>query len=94
MIELSLSLGQLIVWVIIGALAGTLAGRLVTRSRRGYGVLTNTVIGMVGGLIGGILFDVFNVDMGLLALTFTLTDLIAAFVGSLILIAILRLVRR
>ncbi len=86
--------GQLIIWIIIGALAGFIVGWLVRGRKGGFGALGNTIIGMVGALIGGFLFDALGVQLSSLALTFTLTDLVAAIVGSLIILGVLALLRR
>ena len=32
-----MTIGEIVVWLIVGALAGTLAGRLMTFSKRGFG---------------------------------------------------------
>ncbi|MHC5103145.1 MAG: GlsB/YeaQ/YmgE family stress response membrane protein, partial [Planctomycetota bacterium] len=48
----------------------------------------------VGALIGGFLFDVLRIDFGLANITISLQDIVAAFVGSLIFLAILFFVRR
>ena len=45
---MSISIGEIIVWLIIGALAGTLAGRLVTFTKRGFGPWINMGVGMLG----------------------------------------------
>jgi uncharacterized membrane protein YeaQ/YmgE (transglycosylase-associated protein family) len=92
--DFSIEPGQLIVWIIIGALAGFIVGWLVRGRKRGFGALGNTIIGMIGALIGGFLFDVLGVQLNSLALTFTLTDLVAAIVGSLIILGVLALLRR
>lgn len=86
--------GQLVVWIIIGALAGFIAGWIVRGRKRGFGALGNTLLGMIGALVGGFLFEALNVQVGNLALTFTLTDLVAAIVGSLIILAIIVVLRR
>ena len=75
---------EIVVWVIVGALAGSLAGMLVRRTKRGFGPLTNLGIGLVGALIGGSMFNLFNIDLGLGELAITFDDLLAAFIGSLI----------
>jgi uncharacterized membrane protein YeaQ/YmgE (transglycosylase-associated protein family) len=85
---MNFSPGQLIVWLIVGALAGTLAGRLVTFKKEGFGRLTNLGVGLVGALIGGLIFHVFKIDLGLGELKITFEDLIAALLGSLLLIVI------
>jgi uncharacterized membrane protein YeaQ/YmgE (transglycosylase-associated protein family) len=90
---MTIDAGQLIVWLIIGTLAGYLAGQVVRG--KGYGVLGNMLIGLVGAVIGGLLFELFDVEIsGLPTFTFSLTDLIVAFIGALILIVATRMVRR
>jgi uncharacterized membrane protein YeaQ/YmgE (transglycosylase-associated protein family) len=79
-------LGPIIVWLIVGGLAGTLAGRLVTFKKEGLGRWTNIGVGLVGALIGGGLFKVFHIDLGLGEIKITFEDLIAAFLGSLLFI--------
>lgn len=76
--------GKIIVWLIIGALSGTVAARLVTFSKEGLGWWTNLAIGMVGAVVGGFLFGLLNVDLGLGELKISFEDLISAVVGSLI----------
>ena len=91
---MSISIGEIIVWLIIGALAGTLAGRLVTFTKRGFGPWINMAVGMLGALVGGFLFRLFHIDLGLGEIKITFEDLIAAFVGSLLCIFAWRLIRR
>jgi uncharacterized membrane protein YeaQ/YmgE (transglycosylase-associated protein family) len=91
---MSISIGEIIVWLIIGALAGTLAGRLITFTKRGFGFWVNTGIGMLGALVGGLLFRLFHIDLGLGEIKITFEDLISAFAGSLLCIIVWRLIRR
>jgi uncharacterized membrane protein YeaQ/YmgE (transglycosylase-associated protein family) len=91
---MNLTLVQLIVWLIVGSLAGTLAGRLVTLKKEGLGRWTNLGIGMIGALIGGFLFTVFHIDLGLGAIKVTFEDLLAAFLGSLLFIVVWWLIRK
>jgi uncharacterized membrane protein YeaQ/YmgE (transglycosylase-associated protein family) len=88
------TLGQFLVWLIVGGLAGTLTGRLVTFKKEGLGRWTNLGVGMVGALIGGLLFKVFHIDLGLGDLKVTFEDLIAAFAGSLLFVAVWWLVSK
>jgi uncharacterized membrane protein YeaQ/YmgE (transglycosylase-associated protein family) len=90
----SISIGEIIVWLIIGALAGTLAGRLVTFTKRGFGPWINMGVGMLGALVGGFLFRLFHIDLGLGEIKITFEDLISAFVGSLVCIFAWRLIPR
>lgn len=79
-----MTIGKVIVWLIIGALAGTWAGRLATFSKEGLGRWTNLGLGMVGAVVGGFLFGLFGIDLGLGELKISFEDLIAAFAGSLL----------
>jgi uncharacterized membrane protein YeaQ/YmgE (transglycosylase-associated protein family) len=81
---MELTLEQFIVLLVVGGLAGSMAGRLVTFSREGYGRWTNLVIGIAGSLVGGFVFRLFKIDLGLGDLKVSFEDLIAAFGGSLV----------
>src|SRR5260221_5419707 len=87
-----MNLGQIIVWIIVGGFAGTLAGRAVTLKKEGLGRWTNLLIGMAGAVIGGELFRLFRIDFGLGELKVTFEDLIAALLGSLLLIFAWRII--
>jgi uncharacterized membrane protein YeaQ/YmgE (transglycosylase-associated protein family) len=91
---MSIPIGKIIVWLIIGALAGTLAGRLVTFSKRGFGLWANVGIGMIGAVVGGLIFRLLHIDLGLGEIKITFEDLISAFVGSLLCIIAWRLIRK
>lgn len=91
---MSIPIGKIIVWLIIGALAGTLAGRLMTFSKRGFGLWANVGIGMVGAVAGGLIFRLLHIDLGLGEIKITFEDLISAFVGSLFCIIAWRLIRK
>jgi uncharacterized membrane protein YeaQ/YmgE (transglycosylase-associated protein family) len=90
----NLTIGQFVVWLVVGSLAGTLAGRLVTFKKEGLGRWTNIGVGMVGALIGGLIFKVFHINLGLGELKITFEDLIAAFLGSLLFVIIWWLVAK
>ena len=85
---------ELVVWLIVGLLAGSVAGLVVTRKREGFGKFANLGIGLVGALIGGFLFDILKIDLGLANISVSLQDLLAAFVGSLLFLAALVCGRR
>ncbi|MBN2304613.1 MAG: GlsB/YeaQ/YmgE family stress response membrane protein [Anaerolineae bacterium] len=89
-----MELDQLVIWLIIGALAGSLAGWLVRGDRRGFGALGNIVIGLIGAVIGGFVFDALDINLGLGEIRITAEDLVAAFVGSLILLQVLAFLRK
>lgn len=81
---MSVTLAQLVVWLIVGLIGGTLAGMLVKRERVGFGFWTNLGIGLVGALGGGLLFRAVNLLPGLDQVAISLRDVVAAFVGSLL----------
>ena len=75
-------------------MAGNLVGRLVTFKKEGLGRWTNIGVGMVGALIGGLIFKVFHINLGLGDIKMTFEDLIAAFLGSLLFVVIWWLVAK
>lgn len=78
---------HIILFLLIGTAAGWLAGKLVKGT--GFGLVENLIIGVIGALIGGFVFGALNVDVGGL-----LGRLIAATVGAIILLYLLKLIRR
>ena len=77
---------SLIAWIVIGLLAGWLAGMVMKGG--GYGVLGDLIVGILGALVGGFLATLlFGGDylQGINILT-----LVTAFVGAVILIAVVR----
>jgi uncharacterized membrane protein YeaQ/YmgE (transglycosylase-associated protein family) len=89
-----LSLDQIVVWIIIGLIGGSLAGLIVKRERRGFGFLRNFGLGLAGALVGGLLFRLLRLFPGLDQVTISLRDVVAAIVGSLIVLAALWLWHR
>ncbi len=85
---------QIIVWLIIGALAGSLVGTVIKRTREGFGRWTNLGVGLIGAAVGGFLFDLFQIDLGLGELAISFENLLAAFMGPLIFLAGVQLVRK
>ena len=54
------SIAQWIVWIMVGLLGGSLAGLIVRFDRQGFGYGRNLGLGLVGALVGGLLFRVFG----------------------------------
>jgi uncharacterized membrane protein YeaQ/YmgE (transglycosylase-associated protein family) len=77
-------------WIIVGLIAGWLAGEMMRGS--GFGLVGNIIVGIVGSLLGGFLATaLFNVPDPLTGIN--ITTIIIAFVGSVVLLALLRLLR-
>ncbi len=77
---------SILVWLFVGLIAGWLAG--VVMRGGGYGLLGDIVVGILGAFVGGFLAAVlFGGDY---ITGFNLGTILVAFIGSVILIAILR----
>ncbi|KAB2939301.1 MAG: GlsB/YeaQ/YmgE family stress response membrane protein [Hyphomicrobium sp.] len=75
---------QIIVWLIVGLIGGTLAGAVVRWQREGFGWWTNLGIGLVGALVGGLLFHLFGILPGLDSIAVSLRDVVSAVIGSML----------
>ena len=80
---------NLIIWLLVGALVGWLAS-MVMRTDAQQGAILNIVVGIVGALIGGFLFGGPTINSSAL----NLTAILISFVGAVVLLAIVNLVRR
>jgi uncharacterized membrane protein YeaQ/YmgE (transglycosylase-associated protein family) len=82
-----MSVENLILFLLIGVLAGWLAGQIMKGG--GFGLLGDMVVGVIGAFVGGWLFGLLGITAGgLLGL------LVTAFVGALVLLYLIRLVKR
>jgi uncharacterized membrane protein YeaQ/YmgE (transglycosylase-associated protein family) len=78
-----------ILWFIaIGMLAGFLAGLVI--KGKGSGYIVNLLVGVVGAILGGFLFEKLGIDIGGNDL---IGALIIAFSGSVVLLFVLKLIR-
>lgn len=81
----------LLSWIVVGAIAGWLAGKVM--KGRGFGLFGNIIVGVVGALVGGWLAGaLFNIGDALTG--FNLQTLVVAFLGSVVVLFVLRLIRR
>ncbi len=88
------SLPQLIVWIIVGLAGGTLAGVIVKRESKGFGIFTNLALGLAGAVIGGVLFHLLDLFPNLDKVSVSMRDVVAALVGSLLVLLLLSLWQR
>jgi uncharacterized membrane protein YeaQ/YmgE (transglycosylase-associated protein family) len=75
---------SLLAWIVVGLIAGWLASQVVA-SR--YGIIGDTVIGMVGALVGGFLFEQFG-STGTTG--FNIWSILVSFVGAVVLLVLIR----
>ena len=80
---------NLIIWLLIGALVGWLAS-MVMRTDAQQGPILNIVVGIIGAMIGGFLLGGPTINSDAL----NLTAILVSFVGAVVLLAIVNLVRR
>jgi uncharacterized membrane protein YeaQ/YmgE (transglycosylase-associated protein family) len=82
-----MGLTSLIWFLLIGLIAGWLAGQVMRGG--GYGIIGDMIVGVIGAFLGGWLFRVLGISAGGF-----IGSLITAFVGAVILILLLRLLKR
>ena len=79
----------ILAWLVVGLIAGWLASQVMRGG--GYGLIGDIILGVVGAVIGGFLagalFNIPNAVNGI-----NVTSILVAFVGAVILIALLRAV--
>ena len=79
----------ILAWLVVGLVAGWLASRVMRGG--GYGLIGDIIVGIVGAVIGGFLASTL-LHMPDAMSGINVTSIIVAFVGAVILIAILRAV--
>ncbi len=82
-----------IIWIVVGGIIGWLAS-MVMRTNAQQGVFLNIVVGIVGAMLGGWLIAPLLGQGTINSNDFSLGGLAVSFIGALILLAIVNLVRR
>lgn len=78
---------SILAWIVVGIIAGWLA-RMVIRGEGPAGLLGDLVIGVVGAVVGGWIFNAFG-HPG--ATGVNIGSIIVAFVGALVVLGLMRL---
>jgi uncharacterized membrane protein YeaQ/YmgE (transglycosylase-associated protein family) len=76
-------------WIVLGLLAGFIGSKIVNKS--GEGLLLDIVLGILGALAGGWLFNEFG-HSGVTGLN--LYSLLVAVVGAVVLLVVYHMIRR
>ena len=79
---------ELLVFLIVGAIAGWLAGLIVNGG--GYGLIGDIIVGIVGAYIAGFLFPRLGISLGV----GIVGEIISAAIGAIILLVVIRAVKR
>jgi uncharacterized membrane protein YeaQ/YmgE (transglycosylase-associated protein family) len=82
-----MTVSSLVWFLLIGLIAGWLAGQVMRGG--GFGLVGDMIVGVIGALLGGWLFSLLGISAGGL-----IGAIITAFIGAVVLIAILRAVKR
>lgn len=85
-----MSVIDIILWVVFGALAGWIAS-IITGKNRKMGGLANVVVGIIGAFLGGAIMNFFGYQ-GFTG--FNLWSLLVAIGGAVVLIWLVGLIRR
>ncbi len=80
-----------IVAIIVGGIAGWLASKVMNRDAS-MGIMMNVLVGVVGSVIGNLVSQRFGIAGSVQE--FSLTGLIVAFFGAVVLLGIVNLVQR
>lgn len=76
----------LVSWILLGLIAGWLAGKIARG--RGYGCLTDILLGLIGSVLGGWIFRKLEIGSGTGGFLYSLA---AATVGAVILVVVVHL---
>ena len=80
----------IISWIVLGGIAGWLAS-IVTKRNDRMGCITNIIAGIIGAAVGGWIFSFFG---GQGVTGFNLPSLLVAFVGAVVVLAVINLIFR
>jgi len=83
---------NIIIWLIVGGVIGWLASLVMKTS--GQGIILNVVVGIVGAFIGGYLISPLIGGGNINQQDFSVPSLVVSFLGAVLLLAIVGLLRR
>ncbi|MFC4294308.1 GlsB/YeaQ/YmgE family stress response membrane protein [Novosphingobium tardum] len=83
----------LIILIIVGGILGWLAS-IVMRTDGQQGILLNVVVGIIGALLAGFILNPMIGGGNIMAGDFSVSSLLVSFLGAVVLLAIVNLVRR
>lgn len=81
----------ILAWIIVGGLAGWIAS-IIMRNNPSMGIFANIIVGVIGAFIGGLVVNLLGGRPDIMG--FTIESFLVALLGSVILLAIINLIRR
>jgi uncharacterized membrane protein YeaQ/YmgE (transglycosylase-associated protein family) len=87
-VTVNTTVGQIIAWIMIGLIAGLLASFFM-RGRKNLSTIV--LIGLVGAIVGGFIFDVLNIEItGSLnnGILIRWIDILVSFIGAMLILAV------
>ena len=80
---------SILAWIVLGLLAGFIGSKLV--NKRGEGLILDILLGVVGAIVGGWLFNTFGAA-GVTGLN--LYSLVVAVIGAVVVLLVYHAIRR
>ena len=80
---------SILAWIVLGLIAGSIGSKIVNRS--GEGVILDIVLGVIGAVVGGFLFNQFGAA-GVTGLN--LYSLVVAVIGAIVVLVLYHMVIR
>ena len=84
---------NIVAWLVIGAIAGLIAA-IVTERRTTVGYVTDVLIGLVGGFVGGLVLYALNITAGGRLGGLNILGAVIALVGAIIFLGLLEFFRQ
>lgn len=81
----------IISWIVLGALAGWVAS-IIMKNNSSMGAFANIAVGIIGAFIGELIMNLIGANANVTG--FTLESFLVALLGSVILLAIINLIRK
>jgi uncharacterized membrane protein YeaQ/YmgE (transglycosylase-associated protein family) len=84
---------EVVAWVIMGVLVGATAGMFTSLKSTGSGRAGRLLLGLAGAFLGGMVVHVTRFDLGLGPVLIRYEELLFSFLGAVLLILVVRLLR-
>lgn len=86
-----MTLENILIWIVLGAIAGFIAGKLL--KGRGFGLVGNIIVGIAGSFVGGYLAGVLNIS-GAQATGINIPSILTAVAGAVVLLLVISFIKK